>query len=173
MRRWWGPLIAGVVLGLVAYQIALVTAPRLLMAAALKRVGAGGVNRMSHGPLATDRARTIVRPSPDLAYSSCPFDLSAGPLAITVPPIPARYWSLSVFDSRTDVAFVRNNGETGDRALSVVVARADQPTPLGATVVHVDGARGIALVRVLVDDRSGFAPIDAGRRAATCRTLPS
>lgn len=168
MRRWIFPLILGVVAALVAYQAALVSAPRFLMGAAIKRVGQGGMNQMTHAPLATDRSHAIVRPSPDLAYSSCPFDLSAGPVRIEVPPIPSAYWSLSVFDARTDVVFVRNNVETKGQGLDLALASGDAPPSGQGPTVRVKGNRGIALVRVLVEDRTAFAPIDAARRKASC-----
>lgn len=171
MRRWLLPLAIGVIVAFASYHIALAQTPRFLMAAAVKRIGAAGMNRMSHGPLATDKARTIVRPSPDLAYSACPFDLSSGPLRVHVGVIPTAYWSLSVFDARTDVAFVRNNQETGGAALDIVIARKGQTTPAGATVVWVDGTKGIALVRALVEDRRTFTPIDAARRQSACSLL--
>lgn len=168
MRRWLLPLLAGVVAALAAYHLALVQAPRFLMAAAVKRVGQAGMNRMFHGPLATDKARAVVRPSPDLAYSSCPFDLGHGPIRVDVPTMPSPYWSLSVFDARTDVAFVRNNRDTGGQGVSIVLARPGQATPPGADVVRVNGDRGIALVRTLVEDRARFAQIDGARRQARC-----
>jgi uncharacterized membrane protein len=168
MRRWAGPLLAGLATAAAACGIALVRTPDLLMAAAWRRIAAGGANAMSFAPLATDRSRAIVRPSPDLAYASCPYDLADGPVRVEVPAVPAPYWSLSVFDSDTDVAFVRNNRDTGNRAISVVVARAGQTAPPGAEVVRVAGRRGIALVRVLVEDRARFAALDAARRGARC-----
>lgn len=171
MRRGLLPLLAGVVAALLGYRLALVATPRVLMAAAVKRVGQAGMNRMTHAPLATSRSRAIVRPSPDLAYSSCPFDLSTGPVRITVPPIPSAYWSLSVFDARTDTAFVRNNGQGAASGINLVLARLGQLTPPGAAVVRIADARGIALVRVLVEDRAAFAPIDAARRRASCAPL--
>jgi uncharacterized membrane protein len=171
MRRWLLPLLIGAIAALVGYQLALAAAPRLLMSAAVKRVGQAGMNRMTHGPLATDRSRAIVRPSPDLAYSSCPFDLSNGPVRVQVAPAPSVYWSLSVFDSRTDTALARNNGETGDQPIDIVLARPGQPTPAGREVVRVNGAKGIALVRILVQDRTSFAAIDAARRRSSCAPL--
>lgn len=172
MRRWLGPLLLGLVLAIVACQVALVNAPRLLMAAAVRRVSAqGGVNRMSFGPLATDKARAVVRPSPDLAYASCPFDLSAGPLLVEVPPVRAPYWSLSVFDARTDAVFVANNRDSDRGPIRLVVAFAGQSVPGNDRVVRLREATGIALVRVLVEDRARFVPLDAERRRASCRTL--
>lgn len=122
MRRWAGPVALALVLAIVTYFVTLSRTPQTLMAAAVSRLGKGGMNGFTHAPLATSKARAIVRPSPDLAYSSCPFDLSKGPLMVTVAPVPANYWSLSVFQANTDVAFIRNNVENGGKPISIVVA---------------------------------------------------
>ncbi|MDO9489976.1 MAG: DUF1254 domain-containing protein, partial [Sphingomonadaceae bacterium] len=104
--RRLAPFVVAIVVAVAAYDLALMATPRLLMAAAFERISAGGVNRFTFTPLATDRSRAIVRPSPDLAYSSCPFDVADAPLLIDVPAVPASYWSLSVFDAETNTAFV-------------------------------------------------------------------
>lgn len=172
IRRWLFPVLIGVLLAVGAYQVALVNAPRFLMSAAIRRVvAAGRFNAMTHAPLATARSRAVVRPSPDLAYSTCVFDLTPGPVEVAVPSLPAPYWSLSVFDARTDVAFVRNNRDARGRPIRIFIAGQSQPVPRGAPVVRVTGARGIALLRVLVEDRARFAPLDRARRAAGCRIL--
>lgn len=176
MRRWLLPLLAGVVAALVGYYAALRHTPRFLMGAAVTRVAAaGGMNRMFHGPLATDKSRAVVRPSPDLAYSSCPFDLADGPVRINVPPIPSVYWSLSVFDAATDAVYVRNNRETGQRGIDLVLVGGnwtyDPPAGQRPEAIHIDGKRGIALLRVLVEERAAFAHIDAARKQATCRRV--
>ena len=169
MRRWLVPLLCGVAAALLAYQLALAATPRLLMAAALRRVEqAGGANAMRHPPLPTAQSRTIVRPSPDLAYSSCLFDLSDGPVLVEVQPVPAPYWSLSVFDARTDAAFVRNNRDSGGGPIRIAIARPGQPVPAGLETVRVGGDRGIALVRMLVGTRDLYPAIDRARRASRC-----
>lgn len=171
MRRWIAPLIVGLVVAFAAYHAALLATPRFLMSAAMRRISVAGVNRMLHAPLATDQARAIVRPSPDLAYSSCPLDLAGGPVAVHVAAAPSPYWSLSVFDQDTNVTFVRNNGETGGQPLDLVIARPGQRVPAGREVVRVDGAKGIALIRILVEDRTRFAAIDAARQQSGCHLL--
>lgn len=167
--RRLAPVVVGIVVAVIAYDLALTATPRLLMAAAFDRISAGGVNRFTFTPLATDRSRAIVRPSPDLAYASCPFDLADGALLIDVPPVPASYWSLSVFDAETDVAFVRNNIDSAGSPIRAAVALAGQPVPGGYARVTVAKPRGIALVRILVEDRTAFPTIDAARRQARCR----
>ncbi|MFW2851691.1 DUF1254 domain-containing protein [Sphingomonas sp. TX0543] len=171
IRRWAGPIGLAVLLAVVTWFVTLSRTPETLMATAVSRLGKAGMNSFAHSPLATSKSRAIVRPSPDLAYSSCPFDLSRGALVVTVEPVPALYWSLSVFQANTDVALVRNNVETHGRPITVVVAQEGQVAPAGAEVVRVKGARGVALIRVLVDDRAHFPAIDAARHRSTCRVL--
>lgn len=170
MRRWLIPLVLLIVSALVGWRVALVYTPDALMRLAERRVATlgGGVNHMSHGPLVTAAARAIVRPSPDLLYSSCPFSLSGGPVLVEVPAIAAPYWSLSVFDGRTNVAFVRNNGETPG-GLRIAIVQPGQSAPAGYRPVAVPLAHGIALVRVLIDRTKPIDTIDAQRRRASCR----
>jgi uncharacterized membrane protein len=174
MRRWLLPLALGLVLAGLAYQVVLAATPGLLMDAAMARLDkAAGPNRMTHAPLATDRARVIVRPSPDLAYSSCPFDLSVGPVLVEAAPAPAPYWSLSIFDARTDVAFVRNNRDSAGRPIRIVLARPAQKVPAGVEAVRLGHDRGVALIRILVESRDRFAAVDAARRASRCVSIRS
>lgn len=170
IRRWLGPLAVGALLGAGAWQAVMVMTPDALMGLAFDRVSkVGGPNRFTHAPLATAASRVIVRPSPDLAYSSCPFDLSKGPLLIDAVPVAAPYWSLSIFDAHTDAVLVRNGVKAGSRPFRVAVMAAGQSAPAGYEPVSVDGTRGIALIRILVGDHGHFAAIDRERRATICR----
>ena len=168
MMRWTGPLLLGALAAGATAYLGLRYTPDVLMGAAIKRVAAGGFNRFTHAPLASAASRTIVRPSPDLAYSSCPYDVSDAPLLIDASPVPAPYWSLSIFDSRTDTAFVRNALQAGGRPFRIAIVHAGQRVPAGYEAVTVAGNRGIALVRILVTDGAAFAPVDAARRATVC-----
>jgi uncharacterized membrane protein len=169
IRRWSLPLLLGVVFAGIAYHVTLVQTPRLLMMLATHRIaGPAGYNALYQAPLATADSRAIVRPSPDLAYSSCPFDLSNSPVLIDVAPMPAPYWSLSVFDERTDVVFVRNNIQAGGKPIRIALVHDKGAPPPGYEAVVVKGNSGIALVRTLVDDRAHFPQIDAARRASRC-----
>lgn len=173
IRRWGLPLLLGLILAGVAHHTALIQTPRILMTLASRRISsAAGYNRLFQAPLPTATSRAIVRPSPDLAYSSCPFDLSKGPLLIDVEPVPALYWSLAVFDPRTDVAFVRNNVQAGGKPIRVaLIGDSGGQAPAGYEPVRINGGSGIALVRILVDDRARFPQIDAARRASSCRPM--
>ena len=173
MRRWAVPLLLGAIVAIIGYNVAMLQYPRVKMGfatGALAKAG-GGYNTLFATPLADDKRRQIVRPSPDLAYSSCAFDVSHGPVLLDVEPVPAGYWSLSVFDARTDVAYVRNNIDAGGQPIRIAIALAGQPVPDGMQAVRVPDATGIALLRILVDDRARFTAIDAARRKSSCKPL--
>lgn len=171
MRRWILPLLAATVVAIGAYCLTLDMIPRALMMTAVGRISSqGGVNHMNHAPLATDQSRTVVRPSPDLAYSVCPVDLSHGPVRVhaDVPGGKTPYWSLSIFDAETNVAFVQNNAQSGGKPIDVTLAIGNSKVPGDVTVVRLRNPTAIALVRVLVPDRATFAALDRARQASFC-----
>ncbi|KTE20443.1 hypothetical protein ATE67_09250 [Sphingopyxis sp. H050] len=171
MRRWLGPVLAGLIVAAATTAAVIHFLPYSLMNVAIERLGQGGINRMSYGNLATPARQPVVRPSPDLAYSSCPYDLSAGPLAIDVTPVPGRYSSLSVFDAATDVIFVRNDVEAGGKPYRIIVAREGQAVPAGAEVIRTGHDKGIALIRLLLKDPAEIGALDAARRQSSCRVV--
>lgn len=171
MRSWIGPIALGLVAAAVTAGAAIHAIPYGLMAVAIDRLGQDGVNRMSYGNLANPVRQPVVRPSPDLAYSACPYVLSAGPVAIDVAPVPGRYSSLSIFDAATDVIFVRNDAEAGGKPYRIIVARAGQAVPAGAEVVRAGHDRGLALIRLLLQDPSEIGALDAVRRQSSCAVV--
>lgn len=169
MRQWIGPLGIGALIGALAWHGTLVAVPRGLMVLAERRIAsAAGFNHMLHSPIVTAQSRAIVRPSPDLLYSSCPFDVSTGPVLIDVAPIDAPYWSLSVFDHATNVAFVRNNQQSGGRPIRVALVGDGQAAPTGYQTVRVPGRRGVALIRVLIDRTKPIDAINRQRQQSSC-----
>ncbi|WP_298166058.1 DUF1254 domain-containing protein [Novosphingobium sp.] len=172
MIRRLASLAVVVAAALGSYYGTLATAPYGLMwLAEAKLAKSGPVNHFTHTPPVRAERQFVVRPSPDLLYSVCPYDLTAGPLEVTAVPVPGRYSSISVFDARTDVAFVRNDEQMGGEPMRVVLALEGQQTPAGIDTVRVRYATGIVLQRVLLADPSEAAAIDPIRSKARCRTL--
>ncbi|WP_299327167.1 DUF1254 domain-containing protein [Parasphingopyxis sp.] len=166
-RIGWIALVTGV--AMMVYWTAMALIPGTMMHMAMGRLEQNaGVNSMGHAPLSTAERRIIVRPSPDLAYSTCLFDVSAGPVEISVPPIDAPYWSLSVYDAQTNAIFVRNDREADQRPIRIALTGPGQTAPDGLEAVRVSTDRGLALVRILVPERDAFDAIDAARRSASC-----
>lgn len=160
--RWLGPILLAALVAALAYVAALWATPHVIMAKAMETLGAGSINVMRHQGLPNAESRFVVRPSPDLAYSICVFDLAKGPVAIDAFVPPQRYWSLSVFDANTDNIFsVNDRTATGRYALTLSKDGA------GGSLA-VPGGKGIALIRILVTDAEDLAAIDTLRRRSTC-----
>jgi uncharacterized membrane protein len=130
MWRWIFPILVGGLIALGAYQATLLATPYALMFAAMKKIGERSPeNQFAFGPMTTADNQTIVRPSPDLAYATCTFDLSKGPVHVDVQPIPDHYWSVSVFDARTDVAAVRSDRDTKGAPARLALIKPGQTAP--------------------------------------------
>lgn len=171
-RHWLIAALLGLFAGLLAWHWTITSTPGFLMGQATKRVAAAGAwNAMTFAPLATDQSRQIVRPSPDLAYASCAFDVSKGPVVVEALPVAAPYWSLSVFDDQTNVAFVRNNRQSSGQPIRIAIVKPGVAAPAGYEPVPVAGDRGIALIRILVADRAQFPALDQARRLSNCRSI--
>lgn len=134
---------------------------------------AAGVNNMLHLPMVGAARRGIVRPSPDLAYSICPFDLSKGPLQVHAEPVPGHYWSLTVFDSATNAVLVQSDRDTEGKAVDVALVREGQRPPDGFEPFGMPSDKGIALVRVLLNDRGEFPEVAEIRAGSSCKTIKS
>jgi uncharacterized membrane protein len=172
MSSWRGPLLAMLVTAAIVAVGAVLALPQVIMHVALDRMAERtGVNQFYHAPLTTPENQTIVRPSPDLAYSACPYDLSQGPLRIEVQPVPGRYSSLSVFDARTDVIFVRNDAQARGQAYGITLALPHHRVAAGADVVRTDYPRGVALIRLLLKEPGEAAAVEAERAKSTCQAI--
>jgi uncharacterized membrane protein len=172
MRRWLFPIVAGGLVALGAYQATLLATPYALMQAAMKKIGdRGPENQFAFSPMTTAENQTIVRPSPDLAYAACAFNVSKGPVLVDVQPVPDHYWSVSIFDARTDVAAVRSDRDTKGAPARLALMKPGQTAPAGYEPVRVGYDRGLVLIRILVAPASTFPTIDAIRRKSNCKQL--
>jgi hypothetical protein len=172
MRRWLFPLLAGCLIALGAYQATLLATPYALMYAALQKIGQrSAINQFAFAPMSTADNQPIVRPSPDLSYSSCVFDLSKGPVLVDAEPVPGLYWSISVFDARTDVAAVRSDRDTNGKPVRLALVKKGQKVPPGYEPVTLAYDRGLALIRILLANPQEFAAVDAIRRKSTCKQI--
>ncbi|MBW1880104.1 MAG: DUF1254 domain-containing protein [Deltaproteobacteria bacterium] len=129
-------------------------------------------NRVHHGPLVTAETRDVVRPSPDLLYSACPFDLSDGPLQVTA-RVPDSYFSISAFADDTDNFFVLNDQqiETVNVAIVLVTKDQDYTAKPAERVVIAPSVEGVVIFRMLIEDRNALDEVFEIQRQADCRPV--
>ena len=124
-----------------------------LMMEALYAVGSRqfGSNKMTVSPLPDATFRTVVRPSPDLLYASCIYNLEDG-LVVIAAPIPDRYWSMQFYQMNTDnYAGITNQRDDRDRVGTVanvtLIGMDDSPHDYPGEVIQSPTQRGMILLR--------------------------
>ena len=164
---WRGRITLVLGVALATHVAALLLVPRAMFTSVVgKPFEGGGINQLGHRELPKP-GMGAWGPSPDLLYSKCLYDVSAGPVRIST-PVPDGYWSMSVYADDTDLVTVVNDRELPEHRLDAVFALAGQATPEGVRVIRVPRARGVALFRTLVSDPALEAPLDALRRQGSC-----
>jgi uncharacterized membrane protein len=144
--------------------------PSLIMEVLYQQGGdEGGYNQLVVREVPDETARSVVRPSPDLLYASCIYNLEDGPLIIEA-PIPERYWSMQFYQMNTDnFAGITNQRAEKNRVGSVarvtLISAGDNPANYQGEVVQSPTDRGIVLLRAsAIGDRSlSQAALDASR----------
>ena len=172
LGRSWIYVAAALVIAVGTHVALVMAVPHLVMARALQKMSARhGFNVMTHMPRPDATARGVVRPSPDLLYSACPFDLMQAPggvLHVRATAMPDTYWSVSVFDADTNNIFVLNDRQAKNDAVDFVIVGPHQDKEPLARIVRSPTERGLVLFRTLIDSDAKLNEIDAARRHATC-----
>jgi uncharacterized membrane protein len=154
----------------VVHVAAVLAAPYLLMDVAMaKIIGHAGkhANEWIHAPRVSAQSRRVVRPSPDLAYSACIYDLADGPVHVTAAAWDD-YMSVSVFAHNSDNIFVINDRQA-PQGVDLVIVRKGQPHPAGAgLVVESPSRRGIVLQRRVAPTQERWDAANAARLHDVC-----
>lgn len=173
-REWFFWIAATLVFAVLVHVGSVYMTPRLIMARALSRMGEPNEMHFPKRPDST--ARAVVRPSPDLLYSVCPYDLSKGPLRVTARVPHSTYWSISAFDSATNNFFAQNDRQIASDSVEVLLTVAGQPLPrvddaLERVTLFAPSKRGLILIRMLIDDDKHLPALEAIRHQARCETV--
>jgi len=175
MRRRVRYAIAFLVAVGAGFAATVVATPWVIMHVVMDRLSEEGrmVNRFRFGDRTTARSRQIVRPSPDLAYASCVYDLSRGPIIVNIAPGRAGgYVSVSVFAANSDnIAVLDSLSHPG--GIRFVLQKERKLAHPGLPVVYTPTERGIILDRRLAAGGEEFAAADRARRADDCGPFSS
>jgi uncharacterized membrane protein len=176
MSTWWKLVGFGIAVAVLAHVGTVLVVPNAIMSIAMTRIGetAGGTNKLYHTPKVTPQNQTIVRPSPDLAYSICALDLSKGPVRAFIGK-GSDYASAAIYGANTDNVFTLNDRQIGTEGarLLIVGTGAGDGTAAGETLVRVHGTRALLLVRRLAPSDDAFARVQRERAGDTCALVAS
>lgn len=145
-------------------------APYVLMSMAMDRIlqaNRKSPNQWTHPPRTTEKSRRVVRPSPDLAYSACVYDLADGPVHVTAAAWDD-YMSVSVFAASSDNIFVINDRQAPEGVDLTIVRQGETPPPGAKHVVESPSRRGIVLQRRVAPTQARWEAANAARRNDIC-----
>jgi uncharacterized membrane protein len=177
MKSWKRSLLGFVAIAIIAHFAFHIGSPYLIMSRAMNGIAqrAGGFNTPLSTNLPNAASRGIVKPSPDLLYTACAFDIGEGPVLVGGTPSQA-YWSMAFYASNTDNFFVINDRQAQGSPAFVVIAAARMRDRIPAEqksleVVEPPSDKGIVLFRYLVLDPQDLAKALAAQTMAVCRRL--
>jgi uncharacterized membrane protein len=177
MRLWKSSLLGFVAIATIAHFAFHLGSPYLIMSRAMHGIAkrAGGFNAPLSTNLPNAASRDIVKPSPDLLYTACAFDISEGPVLAGGTPSQA-YWSMALYASNTDNFFVINDRQAQGGPTFVVISTARMRDRIPAEhqslkVVEPPSDKGIVLFRYLVLDQQDLAKAKVAQKTAVCRRL--
>ena len=171
MKKFVLPLLFGAVMVVVGHFTALYSAPNVIMTGAMTMLSERGVplHAFSFAPRPTPQTQSVVRPSPDLAYSACLYDLDAAPRGLRVTMAASEgYSSLSFFDASTN-NFVTIRGEGKEASVRLLPQSASAEA--GDDIVLSPSAKGIILIRRLTPTQADYDAVAAIAADDQCRVI--
>ena len=107
--------------------------------------------------------RWVTTPNSDTAYSTLWLDLRQGPVALTVPDMASRYYSLAFLDMATNNFEILGRRANGTRGGAFVVVGPDstQPLPPNVQVIRAPANDVLVLARILVNGEADMPAVTA------------
>jgi uncharacterized membrane protein len=172
MKKWipWigGTLLAIIGVAIVVNLILVIRVPNDIMEITLtERFNYPG-NQWIFAPPSTAKSRAVVRPSADLLYSICCYDISQHPLRLTA--VMSDYWAISGFSMNSDNFFVINDKQANSNPIEVVlipIGSAYQDPTGKAHVIEAPSSRGIILIGAVVTNKAELTNLIQIQRQAT------
>ncbi|MEM7007358.1 MAG: DUF1254 domain-containing protein [Pseudomonadota bacterium] len=159
----------------IGHITALIAVPSVIMDTAMDRMQERGLkhHQFTLSPRTTPQTQTVVRPSPDLAYSVCLFELSGNDALRIQTGTYDRYTSVSFFDDRTNnFATVRVSSDEGADIVLLAPGRARLGTGVfEGQQIEAPSQRGLILIRRLAPTENDYARVVEASAADRCATL--
>jgi uncharacterized membrane protein len=159
MKKWllWTSLGA-LVVAIAVHIITVIAVPRIIMNVVFARTPA---NQLLKGSKVTAQSRAVVKPSPDLVYSTVSYDVSKVPIRLTAKVPTDTYWSVSCFQDNTDNFFVVNDRQVKSNPVEIILVRQGMQVPEAgnAHIVVSPTNRGRLIVRHLLVSDDKYAEL--------------
>lgn len=170
-------VIAGVVLGLVVHLVSVLALPRIATQDAYSRLTPmTKVNAVTQLPLADPNTSPMPFMDPAFALAICRYDLSGGPIKLTV-PVSQAYTSVS-FYTRNEIAYYAiNDRSAGKKVIELdlmteaqhnELPEDEEVTAADRLIIDSPSTTGLILMKALAAEPGLMQQAQATLQAATC-----
>lgn len=180
MRRLLLPLLAGLVLGGLVHILSIFALPQLAQDDAYARLARlGKINEIALIPEPTPFDSVLPRLDPAFVFAACIYDLSRGPLAVSVPTTPD-LTSVAFYTRQGRVFYSLNDRAAGRRAIDLQLMTAQQRallprdediTAADRLIIESPGTQGIVFIRAFVREEGARAGMRTLLANAKCGPL--
>jgi uncharacterized membrane protein len=178
MIRWVFAILGGILLGGVVHLVSVLVLPRVATLDAYSRLTPiTKLNAVSALPAAAPTGAPMPFMDPAFATAACRYDLSDGPIKLSV-PVSQGYTSVS-FYTRSDVAYYAINDRSAGRRvieldLMTEAQHAELPedeevTAADRLIIDSPTTTGIIILKALAAEPGLMPQAQASLAAATCR----
>lgn len=178
MIRWLLAIVAGALLGGVVHLVSVLALPRVATLDAYSRLAPiTALNAVTPLPAAAPNSAPMPFMDPAFASAACRYDLSDGPIKLTV-PVSQAYTSVS-FYTRSEVAYYAINDRSAGRKvieldLMTEAQHAELPeeedvTSADRLIIDSPSTTGLIVLKALAPEPGLMAQAQASLAAATCR----
>ena len=167
MLRWLLWLLAGALLGGIVHLATVLILPTTATQDAYSRIAAvAPVNTVTALPAPTPQSAVIPFMDPAFAAAVCRYDLSAGPIKLTV-PVQAAYTSVSFYTRRGVAYYAINDRAAGRRIIELDLMTSAQRSELpddeevtaaDRLIVESPTVTGLIMLRALAPE-AGMIPV--------------
>jgi uncharacterized membrane protein len=181
MILWLLWLLAGVLLGGIVHLVAVLILPNTATQDAYSRFSPiANVNTVTPVPQPTPQNEVMPFMDPAIAEAVCRYDLSGGPVKLSV-PISQAYTSVSFYTRRSVAYYAINDRAAGRRQIELQLMtsaqRADLPedeevTAADRLIVESPSSTGLIVMKALAPERGLMPGARAVLNNATCQTEP-
>jgi uncharacterized membrane protein len=181
MIRWLLWLLAGVLLGGIVHLVAVLVLPRTATQDAYSRLTPiAPVNAVASVPQPSPQSEAMPFMDPAFATAVCRYDLSDGPIKLTVPVSPS-YTSVSFYTRRGVSYYAINDRAAGRRLIELELMTSDQRanlpededvTAADRLIVESPTSTGLIMVRALAAEPGLMPAARASLSGTTCRQQP-
>ncbi len=174
MNRLFVPLLIFLSAVIAGHFAAINLIPGLIMSKAMQKMEARGIglHDFTLAPQTTPQTQSVVRPSPDLAYSICRYDFSKLDGALEIKSSNwSDYWSISFFDANTNNFKRFSYPEENPPSASILLVRGG--TGQGAIenehpVVISPSEKGLILIRRLAPTVEAYQQVKKLSKGDKC-----